>query len=137
MRCHAPPEAAGSPGNVGGEYIRNLQFQFEMDGKPTCEDCAISSDMFSTTFWPLLVGSFAIAVASAGTPYLMNWDEVNVVLIIVLPLCLAWLVLVEIAVKKFRWRGLWFLLGAPLAFWWPIGLAMMASACARNVRACP
>jgi hypothetical protein len=30
-----------------------------------------------------------------------------------------WLVLLGLAVHRFRWRGLWVLLGAPLALGWP------------------
>jgi hypothetical protein len=88
-------------------------------------------------FWILLVGSLVIAAASAGLPYLTDRGDTFLVMKIVLPFCLGWFVFVWIALKQFRWRGLWLLLGAPLTFWWPFLFAMIASACARNIKTCP
>ena len=88
-------------------------------------------------FWSFFVGSLAVAAASAGIPYLTNRDDFFLILKIVVPLGLCWLVLLGMALRLFRWRGLWLLLGAPLTFWWPFAFVMILSACAHNVRACP
>ena len=86
----------------------------------------------ASKFWMLFVASLAIAIASAGVPYLTNRNAVPLIMRLVAPFCL-----LVVALRQFRWRGLWFLLGAPLAFWWPILFAGMASACAHNIRSCP
>jgi hypothetical protein len=88
-------------------------------------------------FWTMFIASIALAFASAVVPYLIDPNDSTLVMRLVFPFCVAWGVLVFIAMMRFKWRGLWLLLGAPLAFWWPILFAGIASACAHNVRACP
>jgi len=52
-------------------------------------------------------------------------------------LALLWGVVVLVAVIRFRKRGLWLLLGTPLALYWPFALFMIVWGCAHNIRACP
>jgi hypothetical protein len=51
-------------------------------------------------------------------------------------LSVTWVVLLLIAVWQYRWRGLWLLIGAPLAFWLPCAMYLMAQACSHNRLAC-
>jgi len=88
-------------------------------------------------FWKLFAASLAIALGSAGVPYLTDRNDVFLVLKLVVPLCLVWTALFAVGLWQFRWRGFWLLLGAPIAYWWPLAFAMVAVTCARNVRACP
>jgi hypothetical protein len=88
-------------------------------------------------FWTLFVCSLGVALASVGLPYLIDRDNIPLVLMMSVPLCAGWGALLILAFKQFRWRGLWFLLGAPLVFWWPLFVAMIVVACAHNIRACP
>jgi hypothetical protein len=50
-------------------------------------------------------------------------------------LTIAWLVTLVIALCIFRWRGLWLLIGAPLALFWPAVFVAFAFAMARAGRA--
>ena len=48
-----------------------------------------------------------------------------------------WLYLVMAAIKRHRKRGLWLLVGAPLALFWPIALLSTLIACSAARSACP
>jgi hypothetical protein len=82
------------------------------------------------------IGALAVAVASAVIPYfdVRVEDDARLTLAIVVPLCLTWLGLVTFAVSRYRWRGLWLLVGAPLVFWWPFQYFMVVWGCGHG---CP
>lgn len=88
-------------------------------------------------FWSLFLISLAIGAASAGLPFLTNRNDVLLMMEIALPLCLAWLACVGFTFFRFGWRALWLVVGAPLTFWWPFSLVMIAVGCAQNSRNCP
>jgi hypothetical protein len=50
---------------------------------------------------------------------------------------IAWAIILLLAIRQYRWRGLWVLVGAPLALWLPYTLFLMAQACSHNRLACP
>jgi hypothetical protein len=87
------------------------------------------------SFRTLLIGSITLAAGSAAIGFFS--DDAFLIMKIDAPLCIAWVVFTGIALKQFRWRGLWLLVGAPLAFLWYAAFAMIANACAHNIRACP
>jgi hypothetical protein len=74
-------------------------------------------------FKPLLLLSFGLAIASILAPFLivfiafrassdMIWAFQAEVL-----LAVAWVIVAAIGLGRYRARGLWMLLGAPLVFW--------------------
>ena len=78
----------------------------------------------------------AIAVASPILPPLtgsvdMHWN-------MGLSYCLAiiWLVLQVVAVVRYRWRGLWLLIGLPIVLFWPIVFELLENACRHDKNAC-
>lgn len=85
----------------------------------------------------LVAASLAFAAASIAIPYLTDRNDVVWILWVTFPCSVIWCALLVISIRRFRWRGLWLLVGAPLALWWPFMYAMIAFACARNGRACP
>jgi hypothetical protein len=52
-------------------------------------------------------------------------------------LSVAWAIILLMAIRQYRWRGLWLLIGAPLALWLPHTMYLMAQACSQNRLACP
>jgi hypothetical protein len=52
-------------------------------------------------------------------------------------LALCWLVGFVVGLFKFRSRGLWLVIGLPLAAYWPFALFMIAWRCAHDIKACP
>jgi hypothetical protein len=88
-------------------------------------------------FWKLFLASLAVALASAGVPYLADPVDPFQFLYLTDLFCLAWSVLLIMGLWQFRWRGLWLLLGAPVASYWLLLAAGIAWACAHNIKACP
>jgi hypothetical protein len=80
-------------------------------------------------FRAFLAISFLIAMASAGVaftpPKLYLYDFAGAAGLI---LAAAWLIIFVVSLRRFRWRGLWLLVGAPLAFYFPLLLAFYAVA---------
>jgi len=52
-------------------------------------------------------------------------------------LAVLWIILFGIAVVRHRTRGLWLLLGAPLALYWILVFLYIGWLCAHDIRACP
>ena len=52
-------------------------------------------------------------------------------------LTFVWIGLVVFAFTKFKWRGLWFLLGTPLVGYGFFVAYRIASGCAQNIKNCP
>jgi hypothetical protein len=90
------------------------------------------------TFEPLLVLSLAVAVLGAVLPFAYKYEP-GLTTSWIASVCLAlfWLILVVVGLLKFKKRGLWLLIGAPIALFFPFSLVMMLWACAHNRFACP
>lgn len=82
-------------------------------------------------FRNLMVLSVAVAFASALLPFAHEPSR-DFAWTVSLGLTIAWLIVVVIAMIKFKKRGLWFLLGAPLALFLPSFLAFLVYACAHH-----
>jgi hypothetical protein len=83
---------------------------------------------------PLLVLSIAVAVTSVVL-YAFRSDPQTWVA----SFCFAilWLILLVVALVKFKKRGLWVLLGAPFVLFFPFAVLSMLWACGHNRFACP
>ena len=88
-------------------------------------------------FWKTFFASLAVALASAVVPYVADPVDPFHFPYLMDFFCLAWTGLLILALWRFRWRGLWFLLGAPVALYWLIVAAGIGWACGHNVKACP
>jgi hypothetical protein len=87
---------------------------------------------------PLLVLSVAVAILSAVLPLSFHYEpNLTRSWITSVGLALFWLILVVIGLVKFKKRGLWLLIGAPAALFFPFVLVMMFWACTHNRFACP
>jgi hypothetical protein len=85
----------------------------------------------------LLVASIFTAVTGALVPYYLATPDVSLILLWGFSLGVLWFALLVAAVFWYRWKGLWLIIGAPLAFYWPIAFEMLRRACAQNINACP
>jgi general stress protein CsbA len=87
---------------------------------------------------PLLVLSVAVAVLGAVLPFAAQYEPgLTRSWIASVCLVLFWLILVVVGLVKFKKRGLWLLIGAPIALFFPFALVTMFWACAHNRFACP
>jgi len=69
--------------------------------------------------WPFVIQSMLVAVGCVAAYFLAVYAQSPVTSIYAMLLPCYWLVLAGIAVHRFRWRGLWVLLGSPLALQLP------------------
>jgi len=88
-------------------------------------------------FGPLLVTSLAIAGLSFVSLRMRIVPSGDFGLLLSFSLTALWLVLVRVAIAHHRMRGLWVLIGAPLALFYPIVFILWMRACAHNLAACP
>jgi hypothetical protein len=67
-------------------------------------------------------------------PFTTNFD-----LAVQVSLCLAvlWLAMLGGGLYRHHWHGLWILVGAPLALYYPYRFAMLAWECSQNSNMCP
>ena len=86
----------------------------------------------SAAFILLLVASLAIAViAMELTPIIHYWQfrtPSHLIPNVIAP-STAWLLTVAYGFARYRWHGLWFLLGAPFALFYPYLFAKLAIEC--------
>jgi hypothetical protein len=87
----------------------------------------------------LFIASLLVAVACLVSRYLPesffygHGSTVNFSLL----LSLFWIGLFAVAMSRFRRRGLWLLIGAPFALYYPILYLLLAGACLFDRGACP
>jgi hypothetical protein len=87
-----------------------------------------------TTFKGLLTISLLLALASLSIPFvnlaLANLLSLNQPIVIpteiVYPITLLWLMTLISALTRYGKRGLWLLVGFPVAFFWPIGFIVFS-----------
>jgi hypothetical protein len=85
---------------------------------------------------PLLIISCAMAFAAFLGPWIFR-TQVDTAAKVSFLLAICWIILFAGAMLTFRKRGLWLLIGAPFALYWPFALYMLTWACAHDVKACP
>lgn len=87
-----------------------------------------------TRFWAMLTASLACAITSR---FSISVSASDLGLWLGVLLSIAWAIILLMAVRQYRWRGLWLLAGAPLALWLPYTMYLMVQACSQNRLACP
>jgi hypothetical protein len=79
--------------------------------------------------------SILIAIAAVGGPLMAPEQYWELATVMSLILATVWTILLLVALIRFRWRGLWLLVGAPLALYTPL-LGAFFEACYRS-HSCP
>lgn len=79
--------------------------------------------------------SIAVAAFSAVVPFAFQYES-SLSLIASSCFALLWLILLTIGLVKFKKRWLWLLIGAPIAFFFPLYLMMIILACAHDRFSC-
>jgi hypothetical protein len=69
-------------------------------------------------FRATLIASLALAAMAFAAPWLMSFNASEM-------LALLWVALALLALFSFKKRGLWFLVGAPLALYWPTVIVVL------------
>ena len=88
---------------------------------------------------PLFIASLLTAVCSCFGPRLFQPYTTSFDFALLTSVCLSgfWVLLVCLSVAAYRKRGLWLLIGAPLALYYPYAFLVWGWACRQNVNACP
>src|ERR1700677_1450318 len=94
----------------------------------------IRSAPLGTRFWALFTTSLACATLCR---FSVSISASDLGLWLGLLLSSAWAIMLVMAVRQYRWRGFWLLVGLPLACWIPYNLYLWSQACAHNRLACP
>ena len=84
--------------------------------------------------------SLLIAVVARFAPQLLfrsYTTKFDIAVEISLCLAVLWLAMLGGGLYRHQWRGLWILIGAPFALYYPYLFAMLARACSQNAAACP
>jgi hypothetical protein len=79
--------------------------------------------------------SIAVAVIGGVPPLAFGFDTNFWIPSVCL--ALLWVILLVVGLIKFKRRGLWLLVGAPIALYFPFAVMAMLWACAHNRFACP
>ena len=74
----------------------------------------------------LLITSLVIALGSVFGPVISHFRGATGVVLIGFSLSIAWCLIVVYAFQQYKRRALWFLLGAPIALYWPLIIALIA-----------
>lgn len=85
---------------------------------------------------PLLVASLGVAAASFAVPWLSHANNPAQITASCW-LAVLWVILVGTGIVKHGARGLWLLVGAPLALFWAGLVLEIGWNCAHNIRMCP
>ena len=85
----------------------------------------------------LVVSSLVTAAIACFFPYLFPPGRWDVPVRISVWISLVWFVTFVACIFRFRKKGLWFLVGAPLALYWPLVLLMIVVSCSLDARRCP
>jgi hypothetical protein len=84
--------------------------------------------------------SLLIAVLACFLPKLPlapSWPNTDLTAYVSVCLAVVWLAMLGGGLYRYRWRGLWILIGAPLALYYPYLFYSIARACSQNIKACP
>ena len=69
-----------------------------------------------------LIASLVLAALACGLPFLTHFADGGLSIL----LFVLWLISLVIGFARFGWRGVWFLLGAPLGLFWVVTLILVA-----------
>ena len=85
---------------------------------------------------PRLWASLVVALFAFSMPRILFHDS-GIAMWVSFTLAGCWTVLFIGGLYKFKRRGLWLLIGAPFALFWPVALFLALQACSHNIKACP
>jgi hypothetical protein len=71
-------------------------------------------------FWIWLIGSLALAYGGVRYPSHQMPIDYSAIPTVCVPLAAIWAVVLGFAIWRYKLRGLWLLMGAPMALYWPI-----------------
>jgi len=74
-----------------------------------------------TKYWLALIAALAISYLGAKSPIRVPLDY-DAMISRSIPLAIAWVAVLAFCLWRYKARGLWLLLGAPMALYWPIWL---------------
>lgn len=66
-----------------------------------------------------LAASLLVAFLSRTIPARQMPLDYHAMITVSIPLAVVWSILFALCIWRFRTRGLWLIIGAPLALWWP------------------
>jgi len=72
----------------------------------------------------VLVASFVFAYFSWAVPARRMPIDIHAIFWWSVPLAFLWIVTVGVAARRFRKKAMWMFFGAPMAFYWPVWLAL-------------
>jgi hypothetical protein len=82
---------------------------------------------------------FFISLAMALLAFLLPrilFSHNGIAVMVSFMLAACWIVVLIAGIFRFKKRGLWLLVGAPFALFWPVSLFLVVQSCAHNVKAC-
>ena len=79
--------------------------------------------------------SIPIAIAAIGGPFMAPERYWEIAIVMSFILAAAWTIVFLFALIRFKWRGLWLLVAAPLALYFPL-LGVFFEGCQRS-HSCP
>lgn len=83
-----------------------------------------------------LLISLAMALLAFLLPRIL-FSHTRIAVMVSFMLAACWIVVLIGGIVRFKKRGLWLLIGAPFALFWPVSLFLLVQACAHDVKACP
>jgi len=72
------------------------------------------------SYWIACAASLLVAVLGHMLPARQMPLDYRAMITMSIPLAVVWAVLFAFFVWRFRMRGIWLVVGAPLALWWPL-----------------
>jgi hypothetical protein len=88
-------------------------------------------------FTTLFVTSLAVAGCSFFSMRILFRPYADLAVLLTFSLTALWAVLLRVAVVRYRKQGLWVLIGAPLALFYPTLFILWMLECFHNAAACP
>jgi hypothetical protein len=86
------------------------------------------------SFRALLVGSLVVAGIALAAPWMLRYAGFMTSLKASMLLALLWSIVVLFALLRYRKRGFWLLLGAPVALYWSFVFAWVAWNCSHDLK---
>ena len=75
-------------------------------------------------YWIVCAASLFVAFLSHMIPARQMPLDYHAMIVVSIPLAVLWAILFVLCVWRFRMRGLWLIVGAPLALWWPVWMVL-------------
>jgi hypothetical protein len=67
----------------------------------------------------------------------LSWRNTDLAVYVSVSLSVFWVAMLGGGLYRYHWRGLWILIGAPFALYYPYLFSMLDRACSQNIKACP